>query len=58
MATLTAAEKFDIIKENLDEILNPEIIEKILTERDLKIYWGESRPRRHGGQHLDIALAH
>ncbi len=42
MATLSAAEKFAIIKENLEEVLNPEIIEQVLAERELKVYWGES----------------
>lgn len=38
----TASEKFDLIKKNLQEVLNPEIIEEILNknERPLKIYWG------------------
>lgn len=40
MANMTPAEKFELIKENLDEILNPEIIEQILPERQLKVYWG------------------
>ncbi|KAK5135713.1 hypothetical protein LTR08_004699 [Meristemomyces frigidus] len=38
----TAQEKFDLIKQNLQEVLNPEIIEEILkkNERPLRIYWG------------------
>lgn len=41
MANLTPDEKFALIKENLAEIINPEIIEKILAEgKVLKIYWG------------------
>ncbi|PLB38056.1 tyrosine--tRNA ligase TYS1 [Aspergillus candidus] len=41
MATLDAKQKFDLITENLAEVLNPEIIEGILAEgRSLKIYWG------------------
>ncbi len=38
----TKEERFALIKENLAEVLNPEIIEKILDEgRHPKIYWGE-----------------
>lgn len=41
MATLDAKQKFALITENLAEVLNPEIIESVLTEgRDVKIYWG------------------
>lgn len=41
MGDASAKEKFDIIRENLAEVLNPEIIEKILDEgRHPKIYWG------------------
>nr|POE93381.1 tyrosine--trna ligase, cytoplasmic [Quercus suber] len=49
MATTTGAplaktpeEKFNLIKNNLQEVLNPEIIEEILkkNERPLRIYWG------------------
>lgn len=38
----TAQEKFSLIKQNLQEVLNPEIIEEILNknERPLSIYWG------------------
>lgn len=38
----TPQEKFDLIKENLQEVLNPEIIEEVLkkNERPLRIYWG------------------
>jgi tyrosyl-tRNA synthetase len=40
---LTAKERFDLIRENLAEVLNPEIIEGILAEgRNPRIYWGES----------------
>jgi tyrosyl-tRNA synthetase len=36
-----ANERFDLIRENLAEVLNPEIIENILAEgRHPKIYWG------------------
>lgn len=41
MAAADASEKLALIRENLAEILNPEIIEKILDEgRHPKIYWG------------------
>ncbi|KAK3674523.1 Tyrosine--tRNA ligase cytoplasmic [Recurvomyces mirabilis] len=38
----TPQEKFALIKDNLQEVLNPEIIEEILqkNERPLRIYWG------------------
>jgi hypothetical protein len=43
MAEMNAAERFALIKENLQEILNPDIIEGILAEgRNPKIYWGTS----------------
>lgn len=42
MSTLPEAERLALIRENLSEILNAEIIEKIITEgRNPKIYWGE-----------------
>jgi tyrosyl-tRNA synthetase len=43
MTDIEAKSRFALIKENLAEILNPEIIENILAEgRHPKIYWGES----------------
>lgn len=43
MTDIEAKSRFALIKENLAEILNPEIIESILAEgRHPKIYWGES----------------
>jgi tyrosyl-tRNA synthetase len=43
MADLTPAERLALINENLQETLNPEIIEQIIKEgRHPKIYWGES----------------
>jgi tyrosyl-tRNA synthetase len=34
-------EKFALVKENLAEILNPELIERVYAEgRDPRIYWG------------------
>jgi tyrosyl-tRNA synthetase len=45
MAEMNAAERFALIKENLQEILNPDIIEGILAEgRNPKIYWGTTQP--------------
>lgn len=41
MAALTAEERLALIRENLAELLNPEIIEKILAEGgNPKVYWG------------------
>ncbi|OQO01801.1 hypothetical protein B0A48_12274 [Cryoendolithus antarcticus] len=42
MASQTADQKMALITSNLQEVLNPEIIQEILTknERPLKIYWG------------------
>ncbi|KAI8358226.1 tRNA synthetases class I-domain-containing protein [Mortierella sp. GBAus27b] len=40
MASLTPAEKYEIISRNLQEVLGKDQIEGILAERDLKIYWG------------------
>ena len=43
MASLEPAERLALIRENLEEVLNEEIIEKIIAEgRHPKIYWGES----------------
>ncbi|KAK3695951.1 Tyrosine--tRNA ligase cytoplasmic [Vermiconidia calcicola] len=38
----TPAEKLNLIKNNLQEVLNPEIIDKVVNEneRPLRIYWG------------------
>lgn len=42
MAALDSDQKLALIKENLAEVLNEEIIKKILGEgRSPKIYWGE-----------------
>lgn len=41
MAALPAGERIALIKENLAEFLNPEIIEAIINEgRNPRIYWG------------------
>ncbi|WPH00075.1 tyrosyl-tRNA synthetase [Acrodontium crateriforme] len=44
----TPQQKFDLIKNNLQEVLNPEIIEAILNknERPLRIYWGTATTGR------------
>ncbi|KAF7548781.1 hypothetical protein G7Z17_g6823 [Cylindrodendrum hubeiense] len=47
MATMEPAERLALIRENLAEILNPEIIEKILTDGgNPKIYWGTATTGR------------
>ncbi|KAG5979636.1 hypothetical protein E4U55_004940 [Claviceps digitariae] len=47
MTAADAAERFALLKENLAEVLNPEIIESILAEgRDPKIYWGTATTGR------------
>lgn len=47
MATMTAEERFALIQENLEEVLNPEIIQKILNEgKNPKIYWGTATTGR------------
>jgi tyrosyl-tRNA synthetase len=45
MTTLEAPQRLSLIRENLAEILNPEIIEKIVNDGgNPKVYWGESEP--------------
>jgi tyrosyl-tRNA synthetase len=45
--TLSKEERLSLIKENLAEVLNPEIIEGILAEgRNPKIYWGTATTGR------------
>ncbi|GJN67939.1 hypothetical protein PLIIFM63780_001887 [Purpureocillium lilacinum] len=47
MANMSASERLALINENLAEILNPEIIEKILEEgRNPKVYWGTATTGR------------
>ncbi|PNY25952.1 Tyrosine-tRNA ligase [Tolypocladium capitatum] len=47
MANMAASERLALIRENLAEILNPEILEKILEEgRNPKIYWGTATTGR------------
>jgi len=50
MASLTPAEKYEIITRNLQEVLGKDQIEAILAERDLNIYWGTGKNlcRRRG----------
>ena len=43
MASLTPAEKYNIISRNLQEVLGKDQIESILAERDLNIYWGTGK---------------
>ena len=45
MASLGIPEKLELIKENLAEVLNPEILESVFAEgRNPKIYWGTTIP--------------
>ena len=40
MASMTADERFALISENLQEVLNPEVIKTILAEGgNPKVYW-------------------
>lgn len=40
MANMNADERFALISENLQEVLNPDVIKTILAEgRDPKVYW-------------------
>jgi tyrosyl-tRNA synthetase len=42
MAEMAAADRLNLIRENLAEVLNPEIIENIIKEGgNPKVYWGE-----------------
>ena len=43
---LTPREKVDLIKENLQEVLKPEIIEDVVVKqkRPLVVYWGAHVP--------------
>lgn len=45
---LSPEQRFDLIKENLGEVLNPELIESILKEgRNPRVYWGKDRLHPH-----------
>ncbi|KAF4582205.1 tyrosyl-tRNA synthetase [Ophiocordyceps camponoti-floridani] len=47
MATMTPEERLGLIRENLAEMLNPEIIENILKDgRNPKVYWGTATTGR------------
>lgn len=42
MAIQTKEEKLALIKENLDEVLDQQIIDEVLDSgRNLKVYWGK-----------------
>jgi len=43
--TMSAEEKIAVIKENLQEVLKPEIIEDVILrqKRPLIVYWGDHR---------------
>lgn len=48
--SMSPEERFDLIRENLGEVLNPELIESILKEgRNPRIYWGKRNPSKFGG---------
>ena len=50
MAAADSAQRYALIEENLAEVLNDEIIKKILDEgRHPKIYWGEFANKFAGG---------
>lgn len=40
MAKLTPEQKYQLISSNLQEVTGEEIIKKVLSERNLRIYWG------------------
>ena len=44
--TLSPAEKKELMKRNLQEVLGEERIDEILAIRDLKIYWGTATTGR------------
>ncbi|KAI0403994.1 tyrosyl-tRNA synthetase [Xylaria palmicola] len=51
MAASNSSERFALIRENLAEFLNPEIIETILNEgRNPRIYWGTATFPAYGSQ--------
>ena len=45
-AGLTLAEKKKLITRNLQEVLGDERLDKILAERDLRVYWGTATTGR------------
>ncbi|KAH6572759.1 hypothetical protein BASA60_006434 [Batrachochytrium salamandrivorans] len=46
MAAFTKEEKFELITRNLQEHLGGDRIKEILSQRDLKIYWGTATTGR------------
>ncbi|RJE23118.1 tyrosyl-tRNA synthetase [Aspergillus sclerotialis] len=55
----TAKSRFDLISEDLAEIINPELIETVLAEkRNLRVYWGDAtRTATTGRPHTGYFLA-
>lgn len=48
----TKEQKLALINDNLAEVLNPEIIEKVLDEgRNVKVYWGMCQLQREDLRH-------
>lgn len=45
-ATLTEDEKYDLIAANVQEVIRPDIIQKVLSERPLEIFWGTATTGR------------
>lgn len=47
MAELDPQQKVALIKENLQEVLKPEILEDVIVKQDrpLEVYWGKFKPR-------------
>jgi tyrosyl-tRNA synthetase len=49
MASLGTPEKLELIKVNLAEVLNPEILESVFAQgRSPRIYWGKSISKAKG----------
>lgn len=44
--TLTTIEKHALITRNLEEVLGDEDLQKVLAERDLRVYWGTATTGR------------
>lgn len=45
-ASTTATEKYSLIVRNLQEVLGGDRLQKILEERDLRVYWGTATTGR------------
>jgi tyrosyl-tRNA synthetase len=54
MSSLTADEKYELISRNLQEVLGEAEIKKVLSERNLKLYWGTAPT---GKPHLGYFVA-